>query len=990
MKNFKRSIALFIVLVMTSVLVPCMTVNAEKLYKDEVSAVFDADKPTLDGLRYSMSGKVSVAERDGQNVWELNGGNVLFDILPNLYMSNGDSWRKAPRYHTFDVEIKYFDEGYNGFFFQYDSYNGVKSVFVRTLGTGEWRTARIRLYDAQFANQDSNNDFMIITADQKLMPYARGNMSPWPVYIKSINVRAIDSRSGFEINAETGKPGNVFYDDESVCFDVNFKNVDGEIYKAVTAKYSVYKYESDDMYACWSNGAEAEAYSTQTPIATQTKSLDMSENGATDRVVFEDLPFGVYVLKIDMDSVYGDGISQHMSYITDFSRSLRGETNYQFGVNTHYDDYYESGLNKGELLYTKEQLKAQVDLAKNAGFGIIRSGARWSDIQGKDKNFHMPENFTYVYRYVAEQGLDCLINLTAGNSLGLGELRTNYHTLGLTKEGRDAFAAYAKYVAENLGDYTKYFSMPNEYDMCGSAEIGKSGDKYDADSELSYYNLCKAGYEAIKGVNPDYWVNIGEIAEDPAWQFGIPREEYAGLWTWDTRLYEKGALKYSDSISYHRYVGYQNEGPEHYSVLNFIKYGIMQKNKYEKQDGLSGKQFWVNEIGWPARATATWPGNPYWYEAADRRTTFEPQAWYYARAFAMYAGNPDIGRFIFYEFQDDREDPFAFEENYGIIHSYNYRTPFAAKYAYIASAAFNNIVGEGVKSESLGYQIDYDHEHPATCKELIYKVTNKKGEETYCVWLPESAVPTVENVEIKTGKKYAVVYDIYGNITDIADGGTVRVKPRGDMQYVKGVDMLSKGDLKLLQNDKRPESVWCMQDGSELKLSYIPSDNAKNVTLVMATYNSGVLCEINTVEKECDGDRIEETYNVSDFENVDELRFFAFDGITNIKPLASGIKLSNFGEDKSISVKKDGNTITVVGSAAELNDGDLVYITVFSNDVRNKKIDDESFAEQCIYQDCTTADGTGKYEITFNVSEDITGAGIVITSGNYSTQTTVY
>ena len=882
----KRILSAMLIIVVCTVLLPVSQVFAAPITTKEVSVIFDSEAGNRKGLSFQLDGTGRAVETiDKKTVWKIDKTNVNFFIDPNTKIEGDEKWQNAKRYRTFDVTIPYYDRGFGGFYLQYDSYSGLKHIFVQCLDTETWKTARIRLYDARFCSDRYDWDFRIVTKDKPLMPYSENNSSTCPVYLSSISVNVNNKYSGFEINADSHKPGNVFYHDEEIKFDIHCKNVDGNKYDNVNVMYSVYRPEEDDMHACWANGySEKEAYSER-HILQKSGNPVMSGNDVYDTISFSGLSFNTYVLKVEMEAQLDGKPVQSMTYITDFAYSRRGETNYHFGANTHYDDYYESGDYKGNILYTEKDLRDQIDLMKGSGFGFVRSGLRWSDIQKKDGVLRMPSVYIYAYKYLHQNGLWGLANLTAGNALGLGTA-PYYADLGLTKQGVDAFANYARYVALSISPYTKYYSMPNEYDLAGTAQTGRSGDRYDQPNELSYKYLTEAAYMAIKDVQPDAWINTGEIAEDPKWQYGYEEASWKNKWTWDTRLYRLGVMDYADSISYHRYTSYGNTGPESSEVLGFVKYGMIQKNKFAPE-----KQCWVTEVGWPARMTAP-PStkSEYYNVVADRRTEYIDQAKFYARALAIHSDPKEIDRFIFYEFQDDRDDPFSWEENFGLIHARMYRTPWAAKPSYLTTAAFNYIVGEAVESQSLGTPLDYEYYNMQQCSKMVYKITNKKGEKIWCVWCNERA--TGQKYTVDTNMPYALVYDMYGNLVKVVEGGKVELTARTDIQYVKGANAPTE-ELYVTKDGAVIESIDDLSNGKNIILHYTENSDIKsrNLTFVFAAYKDGVLTYTQTADRFYNTginiDRtMEQSFTLNKLSQADEIRFFVFDNLNGIRPIS--------------------------------------------------------------------------------------------------------
>lgn len=809
-----------------------------------------------------------------------SGGNIGFTINPDSSFPESSTWKfhDAKKWCTFCVDICYYDKGMGGFYFQYDSYNGIKNVFVQCEATESWRYARIKLYDAKFNGGASGYDCRIITRDKQLFPYADNNASPEPVYIYWLKIYSDNCYSSFNVNAVTGKPGNVFYEGDEIKFDFEFKNTDSATYKNMRVKYCVYKPEAKDEYLQWeetfdtaNTGNEAVAYSTQIPVSQKEQTAVFSSRNASDTVSFDNLPFGTYVLKADIiadSSKYQD--KMQMSYITDFAYSKKAQPNPHFGANAHYDDYYKEN---GVLyyLYDENDIDNQISLAKNAGFGKMRSTLRWTDVQPvKNGSYTMPDILKYPYMKLHESGMSGLCNLMQGNKYGFGDNWNGSDCLGDKDEELVKFGEYASFVASQLKPYTNYYSLLNEFDLKTPGAVGivgVSGDQYDMPTAEYYAKIVKAGSDAIKSEQPEAWIDAGQIAEDPSWQF---TDEWGGRYTWDTRFYKAVDSSVFDSVSYHRYDSLMKYGPEGVDLMGFTTIGKQQVDKYAPHAKL-----WITEVGWPARERK----EVYSGTTAFRNTDYQKQAEYLTRLLAMYASPEPVDMLMFYEFQDDREDPFSFEENFGVIHSSFYRTPWAAKPSYVAVSAFNSITGKTVKSESLAKTPEYGGRY-SSYSPVVYKLTNDEGRETFCVW--STGAPNDYTVD--TGKDYVVVYDMFGNVSDVVPGGSTTVNATTDIKYVVGYDY-PKTELYATLNGKTITDLTSAADGDKIVVHYTQAyAETSDSILIAAAYNDERLVsvlDINTAD--CGESGKELSFILPDLSDLNNVKIFALDSALSPK-----------------------------------------------------------------------------------------------------------
>lgn len=812
-----------------------------------------------------------------------NGGNIGFNINSSVSFPESSSWKfhGAKKWVTFNADICYYDIGYGGFFFQYDSYSGVKNIFVQCQNTKTYKYARFKLYDARFDGQASGYDCRIVTHDKELMPYADYNASPEPVYIYWLKIYSDNHFSSYNINAAGENAGNVFYEGDEIKFNISYTPFDSNTYTNLTATYSVYLPERGDEYLEWeetidtaNTGSEKPAYSVQKPLRQITKKVTMNGINGYDEVTFDELPFGIYVLKTDITADYGTKPKKmRMSKLTDFSYSKKALPNSHFGINTHYDDYV---FNNGQMeyLYDENDIDNQISLAKNAGFGMIRTGLRWSDIQ-KQKNgeYVMPDIIKYGFRALRDNGIIGLCNFIQSNANGYGSNWDGEDCLGNTNDEIEEFGKFVSFAAGELGEYTKHYSILNEFDLTSAK--GESGDQYDAPTYNEYAALLKEAYTSVKNIIPDAWIDAGNIADDPSWQFN----GYPGKYTWDTKFYNRNVSDYFDSVSYHRYDSLMIYGPEGRDLTGFTKYGKSQVDKYAP-----GKKMWVTEIGWPARNRQDVPR---YYShrriGAYRNTTFEKQAEFYPRSLAMYADRSAVDMFMFYEFQDDREDPFSFEENFGIVHSSFYRTPWAAKPAYVSTAAFNSIAGNVIKSEIMEKNPEYGSSY-TSLNPVVYKLTNDMGREIYCLWKTEGSSGN-DTYMVDTGCDYALVYDLYGNIIDNIHGGVANVELTTGIKYVVGADY-PVNSMKAVSGDREIKSIADITDGDYISLLYTQAaPENPDVTIICASYMGNKLKKVYSVQNYVYKDGgLSVKVSPDNIGEIDKIKFFAFEADGSLTP----------------------------------------------------------------------------------------------------------
>lgn len=969
MKEFKRFLAVALSVVMILSVVP-ICVSAEGGDFNEIKVVFDTQNPDVTGLTWSIDGNTApvveaVAGADGTpwNTWKLdpNSGesyNLRFKVDNNATFDGVNRWFRLPEYVTVDVSICYLDRGYGGFAFTYDSYNGQKTKFVQCVDTNVWEYAKFRLEDVRFADALSGFDFMITTYISNDLTIMHGDPSPYPIYLYDMSIKINPERSAYKLNVGSDNPGNIFFNDEEVALNLKGESKDGEEYDNMRVKYTVYEPVDVDY-----NDFE-KSYPEKNAILKVEKDLTKDGLDVNDRVKFEGLPFGTYVLKTELIGDYKGGTAAQRSVAyTDFSYSRRAtEINHHFGTNTHfYDD---------PMFPDKIEVKKVAELMRNAGYYMIRHSMRWQDIQkdkaGKERE--MEEPFLYGDICLHELGMESLNIIHVGNPW-YGKYPS--YTLIDDPVGRAALKDYAKYVTTQIKPYSSHFCIMNEYDleMARDPNYGLTWD--DIDKIAIHYNVnSKAIVDGVKEAYPEAWINCGSVA--------------AGGSDQDLECYKVGMMDYSDSFSLHRYN--HRVGPELSSLNDFIDKGLNNIKTYNPE---STMELWVTENGWPTRNFDV-PTNL----GGELDCTSEyKQAMWYPRSMAIHSDPTRESMFIYYEFQDNYDGQFDVQDNFGTIHARTYRTPWAAKPAYITTCAFNAIVGETVDSKELGNKMTGGGTDYRLCDKMVYELTNKHGEVITCVWKNEEC-KTNGTYTVETNMPYAEVYDMYGNLIDVVEGGTVNVDIKPEITYVKGVNYPS-GEIMVKQNDEIVKSIWCMQEGNNVTVNFTPSDifeDGDSLVLFAAAYKNDVISYVETRECTYDGENaIEESFSIDDFDKADTLKFFVFDGTDTIRPLAEKSIITGFGDSHSVKIEKDGDVYTITGAYPTLTEGDNIFVTVYDKATKYGVTDETNFGKNCIYQDATTSDKYGRFSIKFKLSKkNLNAAGILVTSDTFSIATTIY
>lgn len=508
------------------------------------------------------------------------------------------------------------------------------------------------------------------------------------VLISGIYVSADENDAPFEITAFSNELGNIFFEGYKIEFDVEYKNTGQMSYSGLKADYTV---KDSDGNVCMQLNHDI------TASPSFTDKLDLGS----------DLPFGVYTLNVYL---HGEGVEQRKVIDFAYSRSVDEEdgVNKNIGINIHFDDE----------IYNEQEMRKQARLLWYAGFGFARSSVRWSDVEKKKDEYSVPNNIKYAEDFLdkEETGIETLAILYNQNDL------YDSPPYYLDTDGKlDAFKNYCEFVAKNIN--TDYFCMLNEFNHDSSGYL---------DNMEEYKRISEAGIEAIKSVKPDAWVNGGSLAGASRYWNQVENNEIT-----------KDLLDMFDSFSWHIYA--HDSGPE-----NEYFQRAKSLNEFVDETSANDTAMWITESGWPTKLSNDPEDEDTNLKIANANeyATEQEQARWYARAMALFSDKTMADRFFFYNLIDAENDYFDIQANFGIIHAKDHRTPFAAKPAYVAACAFNDLVDctglEEIKMTDDG----------------VYAYEFKNG--TLCLWTEDGKSGSYTFTKHQDSK-YIAVYDMYGN-----------------------------------------------------------------------------------------------------------------------------------------------------------------------------------------------------------------------------------
>ncbi len=698
-------------------------------------------KTAISKARLGTGAVPTLNSYDGRSGWVLDADNghaayIAVDL-------DGSFTDGLDTDETVQVEIDYLDDSWGGWALIYQGTDGEQQgSYQQMTNSGVWRTATFTLENASFANDCNSYDFFIAASDANLTNYRQTyktfmGTSPFDVTIGAVRVSKLrDSISPFDIFVETDFAGNIFVYGEfgnEMQFDITYDDPKGK-YTSGQAEYIVKNY----------NGVEV--WKDTRSFTGGKDTLVIPYDKATGLV-----NYGLYTLEI---KVSGNSISQKK--IVDFAITLKGETNMHYGGNVHFD--WEA--------YSQDDIKDIVSLFKTAGLGIFRTKVTWNDF---DKNadgiaeITTPDHTLWAQEYIDSVGLETLCILDCTNWAAADNVNgKNYCTLKQAQY-RKSFADFCAWVVspDNYGKYTDYFSVINEYNLYGPNNwhpYDNYTTNHQWDSYDDYVAIAKEVYPAIKASNSNATVITGELGR-------YERE-------WIDAAYAEGLGDYSDIFSYHQYEFYS--GPEYYANYYHSTnqwwvtspWGGTQDIKTRITKNMD-EEIWLTETGTSMRANeigASVSGIP---STIDRASKWIP------RTYALYGY--ELDKVFPYAFTDNNIDYFESENNFGIIRSHDYRTPFAAKPAYIGVAALNYFTGgaEPVAPTFIGNESDRRERGFV----LNYGPTKNYKDGVIMAWKGDNAGTKSFNPSI-SGASTLIVYDWYGNyVTTIANGASLELVP---------------------------------------------------------------------------------------------------------------------------------------------------------------------------------------------------------------------
>jgi hypothetical protein len=298
------------------------------------------------------------------------------------------------------------------------------------------------------------------------------------------------------------------------------------------------------------------------------------------------------------------------------------------------------------LWWRPEVAQRDMELIRDAGFGWVKQGFAWREIEGLGKKQFDWSITDRVVSQAESIGLHMIARLDDEPTWASGQAYPNDANVIMSppKNFQD-FADFCFALA------SRYKGRIAAYQIWNEPTLAREGGGKAPDPD-SYVQLLKAGYEAIKRADPNAIVISAGMAPTTRWdKVAMPDTEYL------KRMYAAGAKPYFDALGAHG-AGYkappEKDPGEVANDANFYNKGdancpgpacriycfrhVEDLHQIMVDNGDTNKQVVVLEFGWTIDPR---PNSPYAWHAV----TEEQQADYFVRAYQYAKQNwqPWIG-----------------------------------------------------------------------------------------------------------------------------------------------------------------------------------------------------------------------------------------------------------------------------------------------------------------------------------------------------------
>jgi len=631
---------------------------------------------------------------------------------------------------TYEIEVSYFDEGYGVFTLEYDTYYETlkESEYVELQNTKEWKTYTFLLDEPYFTGDGV--DFRLASWAEK-MRYSNSD-----IVFSNLVLRNAFKRDQYKIENEGSAVGNIYYTGENPSFTTTVSNRAFYEYSNTFGTYdAVLRYSILDENKNLIKVISEKTISIS-PISTTTENIS-----------FDVKKYGLYYLKTE---VICDKYSLYTSDETEFSyvNSDKETVNPDFGTSAQVGIFLNDVIGEEKI-------------AKNAGIGMIRWVRGMSDVMKltydsssqtlTEKGFSAWTPYEKIFKDNGYTVLNCLL---AGNMIYSDQTKNGYKLhIPYGETGRDLFAKYCRYFAENAPEGTKYYEIWNEFDSPAGNKFNMNGEDYS-----NYGNLLVKAADEIYDVDPDAEIISVVSSHVNTHKKAIQRVK--------SLVGEENAAKYFKNASVHPYHWNDNplycESTVYGTMTNMYKHMKEIRDAYDEA-GLTDTKLWVTEVAWSPHFTdyndvRNFPDNVNIYSNFEKTfrkpITEKQQGSYIVQTYVMMKKDNLVEKFFPYLFVRQTDVRVDRDKNMGIIKSYSpkyAKVPYAATSAYLAIANLNMLLTGADYADDFAF---------SGGNSLAYRYKRTNGNDIAILW---SALEDGESVSINLGCTEVTVYDEYGN-----------------------------------------------------------------------------------------------------------------------------------------------------------------------------------------------------------------------------------
>lgn len=884
------------------------------------------DDITDDGLEL----KCATLDDNGYYSVKSDKGTIKIDL-------DGDTALNCGNGKNVFIDVKYKDEGYGWFYLRYKTVDGeqANTKEVCLYNSGDTITKKFTLCDAAVNSADNGADLTILTHKfEKDANNANGfDNSCYPVNIYEINIYSDETYSPIDVKVGTNSVGNIFFDNETPSFKIELLNQSANT-QSFSVAYSINKYDRE-MQSQTTDGGEKEF------------TLASGEN-----TLFCITPpqgeYGLYRLDID---VYNSGNIKQETINIPFSRCVKNtDTNKSMGTNVHLSR--PDNADPDKTMY----------LLKNAGIDSVRDTIDWYRYEKSPGVYKLTNEQEKLLDAAKKYGTDVLLIPLGRNGIYDGMLSKPKL---MTKE---AAVHYGDFVY-NLLKEEKVRRAVDRIEIWNEPDIGISntdpdkevdatnvsnGENYKYRAKL-YSDMLIEGYKgaarAETETKKDYL--IGGFSMQCYWWWSAGRK-YMDL-TLDNLKKSEDAAQYGngqffDVFAIHPYYGKDTEnGYEGTYVTNQFD-GVAAEIESYKGLITGGDEFGVDGIDkWkPAKGKIT--GNTYdftlkdgaWCTEFGLSTAVYPNAvstgmknigtdstpiyevqkdrdWLQAlkliRGFDVIKTADFNNRVWFYDFIDDGVRDNEHEFKFGMLNCWEDDVPYAAKYSYLAAAAYNKLTEGATKAEMFDDYQKYTDNAADGKKYSTLSFISKYTAPNRRVYMMRTTKSTPQYINPRdiysglpantSGLKF---YDMLGNQIDsseVISGG--KYKLTTEPYYV-----VDGEDIDLPQNSGTPK-IYFIKDSDTDKMYESISPDEINISsfkfmidfgdktepgdyrVIITLYDDNKLVQM-LYKYKYGGTDIGENrkiFNVNGLEpngKFDKFKIIAVENMNNIKPVAQAFE----------------------------------------------------------------------------------------------------